>query len=92
MRETLEAMTEKTASSGLWDIAIASKRRIDARVPVLPAQEPRCPEPGECIRNWSLLGQINQKQTRPQDEPVLFCDLAEEDRNLIFSRYPELNL
>jgi hypothetical protein len=31
----------------------------------LPAREPQGLQ-----RNWSLLGQINQKQTRPQDKPV----------------------
>ena len=26
-------------------------------------------EPQDLGRNWSLLGRINQKQTRPQDQP-----------------------
>ncbi len=51
----------------------------------LPAHEPR-----DMTRSWSLLGEINQKQTRPQDKPVLLSALSEEDRRLIGSRYPEL--
>jgi len=51
----------------------------------VPAEEPRDMTP-----QWSLLGQINQKQTRPQDKPVLFSKLAEEDRKLIFQHYPDL--
>ena len=50
-----------------------------------PAAEPR-----ELTRQWSLLGQINQKQTRPQDRPVELNELPEEDRRLILRRYPEL--
>ena len=44
----------------------------------VPAAEPR-----ELTRRWSLLGQINQKQTRPQDKPVPLDALAEADRRLI---------
>jgi hypothetical protein len=51
----------------------------------LPAQEPR-----EQIRNWSLLGRINQKRTRPQDRPVPLAQLSEDDRRLIRRRVPEL--
>jgi hypothetical protein len=51
----------------------------------LPAKEPET-----LTRNWSLLGQINQKQTRPQDKPVPINMLQEEDRERIFRRYPEL--
>lgn len=51
----------------------------------IPAEEPR-----DMTRRWSLLGQINQKQTRPQDRPVLLSELKEEDRALVLSRYPDL--
>ncbi len=40
-------------------------------------------EPKDLGRNWSLMGKINQKQTRPQDKPVLLEDLSSEDRELI---------
>jgi hypothetical protein len=51
----------------------------------LPAREPQ--EPG---RNWSLLGRINQKQTRPQDQPCALTALPEDDRALIRSVIPDL--
>ncbi len=51
----------------------------------LPAREPR-----EMTRSWSLLGRINQKQTRPQDRPIELAALPEPERTLVFSRYPEL--
>ncbi len=34
-------------------------------------------------RNWSLFGEINQKQTRPQDKPVPFSALSEENKSVI---------
>ena len=47
-------------------------------------------EPHELARQWSLLGQINQKQTRPQDRPVRMDELSENDRQIILCKYPEL--
>ena len=41
-------------------------------------------------RNWSLMGEINQKQTRPQDKPVPIVNLSEKDKSLIKKYYPEL--
>lgn len=41
-------------------------------------------EPKDLGRNWSLMGKINQKQTRPQDKPVRLEDLSAEDRELIW--------
>ena len=41
-------------------------------------------------RNWSLMGEINQKQTRPQDKPVLLKNQAKETRAIIQRFYPEL--
>jgi hypothetical protein len=40
-------------------------------------------------RRWSLMGVINQKQTRPQDDPVRFQDLPPQDRKMVRRRYPE---
>ena len=40
------------------------------------------PESGS-TRNWSLFNVINQKQIRPQDQPVPFSALSEENRNII---------
>jgi hypothetical protein len=47
-------------------------------------------EPGELTRSWSLMGQINQKQTRSQDKPKKLIELKEEDKEIIFKRIPEL--
>lgn len=41
-------------------------------------------------RNWSLMGEINQKRTRPQDAPVPLGRLGPEQRALIGKRYPFL--
>jgi hypothetical protein len=51
----------------------------------LPAAEPQA-----LTRNWSLLGTINQKQTRPQDRPRPFAELPAEEQERILARYPEL--
>jgi hypothetical protein len=51
----------------------------------LPAREPQ-----DLGRNWSLLGRINQKQARPQDQPCPLAALPEDDRALIRSVLPEL--
>lgn len=51
----------------------------------LPAREP---DSGG--RNWSLMNRINQKGTRPQDQPVPLAELPPDDRALIASVYPEL--
>lgn len=47
-------------------------------------------EPLDMTRRWSLMGLINQKQTRPQDKPVVLKDLSDEDRHFIFKSYPDL--
>jgi hypothetical protein len=47
-------------------------------------------EPQELTRNWSLMGRINQKRTRPQDAPVPLSALTAEERALIFCWFPEL--
>jgi hypothetical protein len=41
-------------------------------------------------RNWSLMGEINQKQTRPQDKPVPFRNLNKESKSVIQKIHPEL--
>jgi len=51
----------------------------------LPAHEPQGLQ-----REWSLMNVLNQKGTRPQDKPMRLGQLPEEDRRLIFARYPEL--
>jgi len=51
----------------------------------LPAKEP-----AEMTRRWSLLGDINQKQSRPQDKPKPLDSLSAHDRALIANRYKYL--
>ena len=50
------------------------------------AQEP---ESGS-TRNWSLMGYINQKQTRKQDSPVNISNLPEEMKLMVQKKYPDL--
>jgi hypothetical protein len=47
-------------------------------------------EPQTLTRQWSLMGEINQKQTRPQDKPVLLRNLTDEYRQIIQQEYPYL--
>jgi hypothetical protein len=47
-------------------------------------------EPNFGERNWSILGYINQKNTRPQDKPIPFYHLPEDIKSKILTRYPEL--
>ncbi|WP_429378746.1 DUF3863 domain-containing protein [Mucilaginibacter sp. UYCu711] len=47
-------------------------------------------EPAEMTRKWSLLGEINQKQTRPQDKPIAPDSLSAKARSVIIHHYPDL--
>ncbi|MCC8425007.1 DUF3863 domain-containing protein [Mucilaginibacter sp. UR6-11] len=47
-------------------------------------------EPAEMTRKWSLLGEINQKQTRPQDKPISPDSLSVKARSIIMHHYPDL--
>lgn len=53
----------------------------------LKAEEPR-----DMTRKWSLLGEINQKQSRPQDKPKPINEISEEGILLIKKHYPYLFL
>ena len=70
----------------LKDLDDGNTQVIDYTRYDIPAAEPR-----ELTRNWSLMGYINQKQTRPQDQPIPFGQLPPSEQNLILSRYPHLN-
>jgi hypothetical protein len=61
------------------------ERVIDFTRYDLPAREPQ-----DMTRSWSLMGRINQKRTRAQDEPVPFGSLAPDERALILKWFPEL--
>jgi hypothetical protein len=56
----------------------------------LPAKEPADPEPGKHSRNWSLMGRLNQKGIRPQDQPVAIDELTAEEQAMIRRHYPTL--
>lgn len=56
----------------------------------LTAREPADPEPGQNIRNWSLLNRLNQKGVRPQDKPIPIGQLSADEQTIIKRRYPEL--
>ncbi len=51
----------------------------------LPAHEPQTLQ-----REWSLMNVLNQKGIRPQDKPIPFRQLPQEDQRRILTRYPEL--
>lgn len=52
----------------------------------LKAEEP---ESGS-TRNWSLFGEINQKQIRPQDQAIPISQLSNENRSLIAKYFPNV--
>jgi len=54
------------------------------------AQEPADPADGKHSRNWSLINRINQKGSRPQDQPAALDELTQDEKNLIRKHYPEL--
>ncbi|MDR1284081.1 MAG: DUF3863 domain-containing protein [Opitutaceae bacterium] len=70
----------------LSDLNTRETEVIDFTRYTLPTVEPDCAG----VRNWSLLGDINQKQTRPQDKPRPFARLPREWQEIILARYPEL--
>lgn len=47
-------------------------------------------QPQAMTRQWSLMGDINQKQTRPQDKPVQLEKMPEKSLSIIYKRYPQL--
>ena len=47
-------------------------------------------EPANMTRKWSLLGEINQKQSRPQDKPKPINELSPVAISLIKKHYPYL--
>jgi hypothetical protein len=47
------------------------------------------PESGS-TRNWTLYGDINQKQTRKQDVPITKDELSENQKSIISKYYPDL--
>ena len=56
----------------------------------LLAHEPADPTPGQHSRNWSLLNRLNQKGTRPQDQPIPIERLTAAEQAIIKRRYTDL--
>ena len=70
----------------LRDVNTKEEKVIDFTRYDVKAQEP---ESGS-TRNWTLFGDINQKQTRKQDAPVVIEKLSDSQKALIKAHYPEL--
>lgn len=68
-----------------WQKNWGEEQVIDFTNYTLKAQEPK-----DMTRKWSLLGEINQKQSRPQDKPKLITELSPEGISLIRQYYPHL--
>ena len=68
----------------LKDLSTNAERVIDFTRYDTPAKEP-----ADMTRRWSLMGVLNQKQTRPQDKPVSFHELSHQDQQTISRKYPE---
>lgn len=70
----------------LKDLKTKEENIIDFTRYDLKAKEP---ESGS-TRNWSLMGDINQKQTRKQDAPIPKDKLSKDQKNIITRYYPNL--
>ena len=66
------------------------QRVIDFTRYDLPAHEPADPDPQHPVKNWSLMNRINQKGLRPQDRPLLFGELENEEQEFIHNAFPQL--
>ena len=64
----------------------ADEKVIDLTPYDLPAAEPI----SDTTRNWSLMGVINQKRTRPQDATIPLHRLAPDLKALVENKYPFL--
>ena len=69
----------------LKNLTDGSEQVIDFTRYDLDAEEPK-----GLVRSWSLMGDINQKGTRPQDQPCRLDELPVESRRLIAGMLPEL--
>ena len=67
------------------DIAIGERKIIDFTDYTKKAEEPEDSDysAGIVRRNWSLLGDINQKGLRLQDKPIFAEELSEQQSELI---------
>ena len=54
----------------------------------LPATESADPTPGKPTRDWSLVNRINQKHRRPEDAPIPFSGLTDEETAIVQKYIP----
>jgi hypothetical protein len=66
----------------LKDLMTNTENVIDFTPYTVPAKEP-----ADMTRRWSLMGVINQKQTRPQDKPIPFREMPPQYQEMISLRY-----
>lgn len=66
------------------------KQNTPAKVIDFTRYDLKAAEPRAMTRKWSLLGEINQKQSRPQDKPVPLKSLSKQSRSIIGKHYPDL--
>jgi hypothetical protein len=73
-------------------LALLKNRQTDSPEEVIDftRYDVKAQEPQEMTRKWSLMGEIHQKQTRPQDKPVPLERLPEAYRQIIRQVYPYL--
>jgi len=73
-------------------LALLKKLKADATENVIDftRYDLKATEPAEMTRKWSLLGDINQKQSRPQDKSVPLNEMPEAAKSIIKKRYPNL--
>ncbi|MCC5939417.1 MAG: DUF3863 domain-containing protein [Lunatimonas sp.] len=71
-------------------IAQTPEKVIDFTRYDLEASEPEDAQPGQPIRNWSLMNRLNQKGTRPEDVATKIDELSPEEQAMIKQRYPVL--
>ena len=74
------ALIRNWQADGEWQV-------LDLTRYMLPAREPQ-----GMGRNWSLMGDINQKGTRPQDRPRPFGELSQDLQRTVLLTYPDLEV
>lgn len=85
-KEIMWYMNKRFRLAILKDLNSGKKFVIDFTRYDVKAEEPI----SGSTRNWTLYGEINQKRTRQQDEPVCIDQLTDIQKEVICSYYPEI--
>ena len=85
-KEIMWYMNKRFRLAILKDLNSGKKSVIDFTRYDVKAEEPV----SGSTRNWTLYGDINQKRTRQQDEPVCVDQLTDIQKEVICSYYPEV--